>query len=328
MDITVAMRAGAAAGTLSVLGLLATVSLALAQGNAAPAVSPTSAYPAPRRIDPIKASDELPLYPNGAPKMPGAAAEERWNAMGESPVVRNVVSPTIRPYLPKPGKANGAAVLVAPGGGFMMLSIKDEGWDVASWLADHGVAAFVLKYRLDPTPADEAAFDKFGRERMAAAFSAGSHASAPVFQPAIDDGVAALKLIQAHATEWHLDSKRLGMIGFSAGAMTTLSVALAQRDGAKPAFIGLIYGPMATVQVPAGAPPLFAALAADDPLFGHAGIGLIDAWHQAGVPAELHLYQRGGHGFGLGMRDTTTRLWPEEFLSWLAMNDLLHSAKP
>ncbi len=106
-----------------------------------------------------------------------------------------------------------------------------------------------------------------------------------------------------------------------------LSVALAQRPEAHPAFIGLIYGPMGAVKVPADAPPLFVALAADDPLFGHAGIGLLDNWHQAGRPAELHLYQRAGHGFGRGRPGTTTELWPDEFLSWLKLNGVL-AAKP
>jgi acetyl esterase/lipase len=321
------MRQGLAIVIFAALGLMETAAPAQAQSTPESA-SPAAAFPPARRIDPIKSKDEIPLYPAGAPKMSGATADERWNAIGENPVVRNVVVPTLRPYLPAPSKASGAAVLVAPGGGFMMLAMKEEGWDVAQWLADHGIAAFVLKYRVNPTPEDEAAFDRFGRERMAAAFRAGAQAPPPpVFQPAIDDGIAALKLIRSRAADWKIDSNRLGMIGFSAGAMTTLSVALAQRLEAHPAFIGVIYGPMGAVKVPADAPPLFAALAADDPLFGRAGIGLLESWQRAGRPAELHLYQRGGHGFGLGRPGTTTELWPDEFLGWLKLNGVL-AAKP
>jgi acetyl esterase/lipase len=285
--------------------------------------APGPTLPVPRLTDPIHKPGEIPLYVSGAPKLEGGAKAERWNLMGDDIVVRNVIEPTILPFIPDPARATGAAVLVAPGGGFMMLSIRNEGWDVAQWLADHGVAAFVLKYRVIPTPADEAEFDRFGRERIGAAFRSGPGASAPpAFQPAIDDGIAALKLIRSRAAEWKIDPDRLGMIGFSAGARNTLSVALAQREGARPAFIGLIYGPMAATSVPADAPPVFAALAADDPLFGRSGIGLLDSWRQAGRPAEFHLYQRGGHGFG--MRATgTAQLWPEQFLAWLRMNGLL-----
>ena len=116
-------------------------------------------------------------------------------------------------------------------------------------------------------------------------------------------------------------------IGFSAGAMNTLSVALAQQEGAKPAFIGLIYGPMTAVQVPADAPPLFAALASDDPLFARSGTGLLTSWAQARRPAEFHMYQKGGHGFGMNRNGTTTELWPVEFLAWLRVNDFVGKAR-
>lgn len=293
---------------------------------AAPAIA-QNAPPTPVRIDPIKVEGQIKLYPGGSPKLEGAAAAERWNAFDGDPVLRNVTEPTIMPFLPDPAKATGAAVLVAPGGGFMLLSIKNEGLDVAKWLADHGVAAFVLKYRVMPTPEDEAAFAKFGNERIGAAMKRGPDAPPPpVFQPGIDDGVAAMKLIRARAGEWKIDPNRIGMIGFSAGAMNTLSVTLAQQDGAKPAFIGLIYGPMGAVTAPAGAPPLFAALAADDPLFARSGTGLLESWRVAGGKSEFHLYQSGGHGFG--MRATSTaRLWPTEFLAWMSLNGLLGTAK-
>ena len=286
--------------------------------------------PVPRLISPIKVPGEFPLYPEGAPKLAGAMNAERWNAMGTDPVVRNVVTPTITPFLPNPANATGAAVLVAPGGGFMLLSIKNEGWDVARWLADHGVAAFVLKYRVKPTPEDEAAFDRMGREMIASAFRApagGPTPPAPTFEPAVKDGIAALKLLHARAAEWRIDPARIGMIGFSAGAMNTLAVTEANQEGGRPAFIGLIYGPMAETTVPPNAPPLFAAVASDDPLFGNHGTGILDSWRKAGRPVEFHLYQKGGHGFGMLANGTTTRLWPDEFLAWLQMNGFAGAAK-
>jgi acetyl esterase/lipase len=311
------------AGTL-IATLLSIGGVSQAQAPAAPAL------PTPVRIEPLRApAAEIPLYPQGAPKLDGAAAAERWNSMAGDPIVRNVVEPTVTPFLPKPGTATGAAVLVAPGGGFNLLSIKNEGWDVARWLADHGVAAFVLKYRTRPTPEDEKAFDEFGRKMMSGAMRpapgadpAGPAAPPPAFQPAVDDGIAAMKLIRSRAQAWNIDPARVGMIGFSAGAMNTLSVTLAQSSGAIPSFIGLIYGPMAAVTAPSNPPPLFAAVAADD-FIGRGGSGILDSWRKAGSGAEFHQYQKGGHGFGMLANGTTTELWTVEFLAWLKMNGFL-----
>jgi acetyl esterase/lipase len=311
---------------MKMLGKSAIAAALLAACAAVPATAQTG-MPAPTRIDPIKMPGAIPLYPAGTPKLEGGAADERWNSFAGDPVVRNVTQPTLTAFLPDPAKATGAAVLVAPGGGFMLLSIKNEGWDVAKWLADHGVAAFVLKYRVNPTPEDETAFAKFGEERIGAAMKQGPDTPPPpVFQPAIDDGIAAMKLIRARAGEWKIDPNRLGMIGFSAGAMNTLSVTLAQQEGARPAFIGLIYGPMGAVTAPAGAPPLFAALASDDPLFARSGTGILESWRAAGGKAEFHLYQSGGHGFGMHAT-STARLWPTEFLDWLGLNGFLGAPK-
>ena len=112
------------------------------------------------------------------------------------------------------------------------------------------------------------------------------------------------------------------MIGFSAGAMTTMATALAKPD-MHLAFIAPIYGSMESVTVPVGAPPMFAALAANDPLFAGKGLGLIDSWQRAGRPVELHLYQAGGHGFGLGKAGTTSTGWFDSFVRWLDANGLL-----
>jgi acetyl esterase/lipase len=140
--------------------------------------------------------------------------------------------------------------------------------------------------------------------------------------PQIADSRAAFALIRRRAAEWKVDPDRIGMVGFSAGAMLTMATVLAGED-AKPAFIGNIYGPLAPVTVPPEAPPLFAALAADDPLFGGTGFGLIDSWRAAKRPAEFHLYERGGHGFGMYPKDTTSTGWFNAFVSWLAMHGML-----
>jgi acetyl esterase/lipase len=303
------MTAGLAAGLL----LAATASLAQPAG-------PRN-LPPPVPIAPIELPGTIALYPADAAKVAGAAKGETWNAFAGDPVVRNVTVPTITPFLPDPAKATGAAVVVAPGGGFMLLSIENEGIKVAKWLADQGVAAFLLKYRVQPTPVDPAEFTRAGAARMSGV--ADRTKRPPAYQPAIDDGIAAVRFVRSQAPSWGVDPKRVGMVGFSAGAMNTLGVTLANQPGARPDFIGLIYGPMFPVEAPADAPPLFAALAADDPLFAGAGYGIVDSWRQAKRPVELHVYQQGGHGFGMLPNNTSTMLWADQFLAWMKTNKIV-----
>jgi len=215
-------------------------------------------------------------------------------------------------------------VIVAPGGGFRTLSMENEGWHVAKALADKGVAAFVLKYRLNQTPADMAGFEK----SMAEMFSATAKRPplpqdpAVAYAPQIADARAAFALVRKRAGEWHVDADRIGMLGFSAGAMLTMSTTLYGQD-AKPAFIGNIYGPLTAVTVPADAPPLFIALAADDPFFANSGFGLIDSWRAAKRPVEFHLFEQGGHGFGMYPKTTTSTGWFDSYVRWLGMHGYL-----
>ena len=275
-----------------------------------------------------------PAQPNaielGTAPLPGATAKESWHSQYGSLFARNVTVATLTPYLPDPSNASGAAVVVAPGGGFRTLSMENEGSNVAKALAAKGVAAFVLKYRLVQTPADMPGFEK----SMAAMFSGTAarpprpstpDAMAASIAPQLEDARAAFALIRRRATEWHVDPNRVGMVGFSAGAMLTLTTALAGQD-AKPAFIGDIYGPVAAMTVPADAPPLFVAVAADDPFFGNGETGIIKSWLAAKRPAELHLFERGGHGFGMYPKETTSTGWFEEFARWLDMHGMLTPA--
>lgn len=277
---------------------------------------------------PVDQANAIPLWPDRpAPK---AGADEIWSTMHvqigansiDNIMVRNVVRPTITPYLPDPAKATGAAVIVAPGGAFLSLSMTGEGSDVARWLADHGVAAFVLKYRLNETPGDDQAFLAVMGQRFANAAKPG--AEAEVKEPrATQDALRALDMVRADAARFHVDPARVGMIGFSAGAMTTLNAVLEGKPGQRPAFIGYIYGPMLAPAVPADAPPMFNAIAMDDGLFKGQGFGIVEAWRQAKRPVELHAYERGDHGFGAGRPGTTTALVLPEFLAWMDMRGLL-----
>lgn len=284
---------------------------------ASPAAAQMTAIPAP--ADPAA----IPL----TAAAPRSGIAESWFTMGGQRLVRNVTAATLTPVLPKAGTATGAAVIVAPGGAFLMLSMDGEGWSVARWLADHGIAAFVLKYRLRATPADAGGFGQKLGETFANIGKPGATVTLTTPPEAVADGFAALALVRSQAGRWGVDRNRVGMVGFSAGAMTALDIIRKATPATMPAFVGSIYGPMEAFPVPAAAPPLFAALADDDTLFARKGFGLVTSWEAAGKPVEFHLYQKGGHGFGMGAKDTTTSGWLETFRTWLAMNGFLTAAR-
>jgi acetyl esterase/lipase len=265
-----------------------------------------------------------PAEPNAIPLdtggVEGSEAAESWFSQWGDTFVRNVTVATLTPVLPEPGTANGAAVIVAPGGGFMFLSMSNEGWEVAQALADRGVAAFVLKYRVRPTPPDLGEFE----QAVTAMFAGAGRPPPGAFSLAdqVEDATAAFALVRSRADEWGVDPDRIGMVGFSAGAGTTLAATLTAPE-TRPAFIAPIYGAMTAVDVPEAAPPMFVVLAADDPLFANSGFGLVESWRAAGRPVEFHLYQDGGHGFGLGNPGKTSLGWLDVFMRWLELNGFL-----
>lgn len=280
-------------------------------------------------IYPLQAPAEPNAIPLNTGGVEGQTAPETWFRQWGDPMARNISAATLTPFLPKPGTANGAAVIVAPGGGFRWLSMGNEGWEVAQALADRGVAAFVLKYRLYPTPESLDAF-KESMNRTFAAASRPSEAANDAPRPSpprrdlsnqLEDAEAAYAMIVKRAAEWGVDTARLGMIGFSAGAGLTMHCTLNSKL-MKLAFIGPIYGGMGPVEVPKNAPPMFNVIATDDFLF-RGQFGVIDSWFKAGRPVEFHLYQTGGHGFGLGNPDRTSNRWFDAFMHWLEVNDFL-----
>ena len=289
---------------------------------AATAGLPAMAQQAPMTA--MAAPAEPDAIPLGTGGVEGSDAAESWfNQWGDT-FVRNVTTATLTPVLPEPGTANGAAVIVAPGGGFMFLSMSNEGWEVAQALADQGVAAFVLKYRVRPTPADLGEFE----QSVNAMFSGAARPPRPggfSLDNQIEDATAAFALVRARAEEWGVDPDRIGMVGFSAGAGTTMATTLSAPE-TRPAFIAPIYGAMNAVEVPETAPPMFVVLAADDPLFANSGFGLVESWRAAGRPVEFHLYQNGGHGFGLGNPGKTSLGWFDGFMRWLDLNGFLQAA--
>ncbi|WP_114778514.1 alpha/beta hydrolase [Botryobacter ruber] len=280
-------------------------------------------------IYPLKAPAEPNAISLGTGGVEGQKAPETWFRQWGDPMARNISTATLTPFLPAPGKATGAAVIVAPGGGFRWLSMDNEGWEVAKALADKGIAAFVLKYRLHPTPESLDEFSaSMNQPRPAPTASSNTSPGAtPPSRPQQDlsnqlaDAEAAYALIQKRAREWGVDMDRLGMIGFSAGAGLTMHATLNSKT-MKLAFIGPIYGGMGPVEVPKNAPPMFNAIASDDFLF-RGQFGVVESWYKAGIPVEFHLYQNGGHGFGLGNPDRTSNRWFDAFMHWLDVNKFL-----
>jgi acetyl esterase/lipase len=281
-------------------------------------------------IYPLKNPEEPNAIPLGTGGVEGQPAPETWFRQWGDPMARNISTATLTAFLPKPGKGNGAAVIVAPGGGFRWLSLSNEGWEVAQALADKGIAAFVLKYRLFPTPESMEGFKESMNRTFAAAApppATTAKDATPPSPPRMDlsnqlaDAEAAYAMILKRAKEWGVDTARLGMIGFSAGAGLTMHCTLKSKV-MELDFIGPIYGGMGTVEVPKNAPPMFNVIATDDFLF-RGQFGVIDSWFKAGRPVEFHLYQNGGHGFGLGNPNRTSNRWFDAFIHWLDVNDFL-----
>lgn len=291
-----------------------------------PAAAPASSW----ETEPVE-SIPAPEQPAGAILLrPGdglaPALPESWVKTPSHILVRNVTQPTLTPFLPSAAKRTGTAVVIAPGGGGITLPLDREGWAVARWLSSHGVAAFVLKYRVKPSPAGHAEFAEFfwARRRVVAQRRSDPEVSPPSPSPEpLSDAQAAMQLVRTRAREWAIDPDRVGFMGFSAGANLALRLVQAEAAGNQPAFIAPIYPRMNRIDVPANAPPIFVARAADDPP-GGGGFGLVEAWQEAGKPVEFHLFERGGHGFGLdGTPGTTSVHVGDAFLSWLDSRGLM-----
>jgi acetyl esterase/lipase len=250
----------------------------------------------------------------GAPK--AGALPEQVIGTRSLRIVRNVVDPTLTPFLPDPAKATGAAVIVAPGGGFVILSIDNEGYKVAQWLSDHGVAAFVLKYRTRETNRGPAA-NAANTRKMSQGGTTSANNVLETPDASMADAEAAVRMVRSRAAEWNIDPKRVGFVGFSAGAMLALDIGFDQDTSVRPDFIAPIYGPFGPRDVPADAPPMFAAIAVDDPVLGKTNLELILAYRAAHRPVEFHWYEKGGHGFGMQPKGTTSDMWIDEFYTWM-----------
>jgi len=281
-------------------------------------------------------TDVVILWPNGAPGSEGWTQNEavyQQNAAGLKGV-RNIVKPSLTVYLPE-GAATGTSVVVAPGGGFRYLSWDSEGTMVADWLQKHGVAAFLLKYRVMDTGTDEefaAAQERQRAGRGGATAARGAAAPPPspgaqaeIRKMAAADGLKAIEVVREHAAEWHADPAKVGIMGFSAGGYVAMQAALEHTAANRPAFVAAIYACCenpAEIKIPEDAPPVFFLHAYNDPVSASSP-SLFLAWKAANKPAELHTYAAGGHGFGMPVRHQPTDGWIERFGDWLRYQKLM-----
>jgi acetyl esterase/lipase len=274
-------------------------------------------WPVAQLIERPAEPDAIPLYDATTSNAHRGQSSETWTRVSSGREVRNVTQAMLLPVLPRAGKANGTAVIVAPGGAFRSLAIDNEGLDVAKGLAAQGVSAFVLKYRLVPTPPDPVVFAAQITKLIA------NREELIVNQPSLEDTKRAVYLLRQRAGSWGIRPDRIGLVGFSAGAMATLRASLSPDPAARPDFAGMIYGPVTAVKISTSVPPIFIALGANDELFAHGDYGLIGAWQRAGGAVEFHLYEEGHHGFGMQRNGTTSDLWFQQFLRWMRVRGLL-----
>jgi len=268
----------------------------------------------------------IPLYPGVAPGSEQATQTEVVSEGKTGRTLRNVTAPTLTIYAPLAGKANGVGVIIAPGGGFHILSIDNEGTALAEWFAARGVTAFVLKYRLNQTsPNDTVAMVQLIQYL-------GTIKSSPDGEPAVTpgetlataDAFQAMKLVRERARTYGVDPHRIGFVGFSAGAMLALKLGTAQDASIRPDFLAAIYGALRTgLTPPAGAPPVFVAAAADDTLLPGKSPPIYAAWKAKGLDAELHIYDHGGHGFGVAPQGKASDRWLSDFSAWLSAHHLI-----
>lgn len=263
----------------------------------------------------------LPLWPGVPPGSEGKTGPEKVRLQAGEHIVSNIHQPSLTIYLPLRTKATGAGVVICPGGGHRELWMDHEGYRVAHWLNDHGIAAFILKYRL--------------------AREVGSTYRVEV--ESLADAQRALRFVHAYAADWHVDPARIGIIGFSAGGeLAALAAARVvagdpaaidpiDQASSRPAFQGLIYpGNAKSIEPAAGAPAAF--LLAGDADTTTPPDELARAYlrfHAAGVPVEFHVFTGAGHGFGAREGNTTPAgHWLERFRDWLDERGFLRPAPP
>ena len=254
-----------------------------------------------------------PGRPSGTENWTGAEQEvdAELPNLGKVHIITNVTIPTLTVFRPRPGLSNGTAMIIVPGGAFRALPWDLDGTETARWLTNEGITAFVLKYRVrpptDPSGNGAESFDHFAQRTKSAR------------SIAVADAEQAVRFVRAHSARYELLPRRLGMIGFSAGAMTAMNVAVAKDPAERPDFAVSMYGALLTSDPPSkDAPPLFIVAAQDDDQVPpEKSAEIFRRWTAAGLSAELHLYEKGGHGFAFRTHHLPSDHWPDVFRAWL-----------
>jgi acetyl esterase/lipase len=282
----------------------------------------------------MPSNEVIRLWPDGPPTtLEGVGPEVEYRAgvgvAAQAAMLRNVSDPTLTVF--RPQMPNGVGIVVCPGGGWRLLAWEHEGLDVARWLNARGYTVFLLKYRVRGTPESQTEYEAQSAKAISGidinrrgktAFRAMSdiipaEAICDARAAAADDGRRALAIVRERAKEWDVDPAKVGMMGFSAGAFLVVDVAMEPR-GALLAFVAAIYGGETLGRpVPKDAPPLFTCIAQDDFLLYRVVEGLYADWSDAERSAELHIYRRGNHGFGMVKQGSPSDRWIEQCHEWL-----------
>jgi acetyl esterase/lipase/lysophospholipase L1-like esterase len=270
----------------------------------------------------------IQLYNGAAPGSENWTYNEKTTGTGDNELVYDVSHPTLTVYRPDPAYNTGTAVVVCPGGGFYILSINNEGNDVAQWLTQKGITAFVLKYRVAHSLTNDP-----GHELWDNLHKPGFEDKVkPIIPLSIADGKAAIAYVRAHAAEYGIDPARIGIMGFSAGGTVAASAAYNYTPENKPDFDAPIYAyipPALQGPIASDAPPLFLAAASDDDLgLNTHSVDLYSKWIASKHSAELHLYAKGGHGFGMHRHNIPTDAWIDRFGEWLDLQGFLKANDP
>ena len=256
---------------------------------------------------PIFAQETILLHPEMKPdpSAPPEKIEERGKDGVVDRAITNVVQPTVTVYLPKNG--NGTAMVICPGGGYQHLAIDKEGHDIARWLNTIGIAGIVLKYRLPGSGASRKGAGDLQQEAQSV-------------HVAIEDAEAAIALVRKNAVKWNLKPDAVGLMGFSAGGHLAAMIGMVAPAETRPDFLVLGYPAIPqTIQVTSSTPRTFIVAADDDPLVNPAenAARFFAALRAAKVPAEMHVYSSGGHGFGIVKTGKTSAVWPAALVAWL-----------
>lgn len=285
----------------------------------------------PAPLLPYASRQVIPVWEG---KPPGKANPAEHESTVEVPgrgihIVRNVTVPTLTVFPAQPANRTKTAVIVAPGGGFRVLAIDEEGYPVAEWFSQHGITAFVLKYRLAFTPGTD---QEFAPNLLAPRVPRPTNGALPpgalpdeAQKYGIADGIQALKVVRANAAKWGIDADKILFVGFSAGGVVTSGTMLAANPADRANFVAPIYGaPFGAIpNIPSGTPPAFLAVAEDDPLAAVPVLKFFDALRAAKLTPELHVFRSGKHGFSMSVRGTSDH-WIDELYWWMESYGLTH----